>query len=244
MPATARRLGLAAAVVIALAVLGGRPAAAEWFADVFTGVGLTQSHDFKLNDPGIGPGTYDDVSFDKALAFGGRFGRYFDSLPFLGFGVDYLHFTPLRRPAVGQSPRVLLSRRLWRREGRDRHVRGDGELGLFGPDAPSAAAQVDGGPAGAGPALSGGWGAALHHHHHPAQHQELPEPRRRHRRLDRRQGAAGVALQIYQNLMLFAEYRFTHVSPDVELHDGSTNRVKLSTDLNTHSALIGLSARW
>jgi len=60
-----------------------------------------------------------------------------------------------------------------------------------------------------------------------------------------------VALQIYQNLMLFAEYRFTHVSPDVELHDASTNRVKLSTnrvklstDLNTHSALIGLSARW
>ena len=53
-----------------------------------------------------------------------------------------------------------------------------------------------------------------------------------------------MAVQIYQNLMLFAEYRFTHVSPDVELHDASTNRVKLSTDLNTHSALIGLSARW
>jgi hypothetical protein len=53
-----------------------------------------------------------------------------------------------------------------------------------------------------------------------------------------------VAVQIYQNLMLFVEYRFTHVSPDVELRDASTNRVKLSTDLNTHSALIGLSARW
>jgi len=57
-------------------------------------------------------------------------------------------------------------------------------------------------------------------------------------------GSAGVAVQIFQNLMLFGEYRFTHVSPNFELHDANTNRANVSTDLNTHSALIGISARW
>jgi hypothetical protein len=34
------------------------------------------------------------------------------------------------------------------------------------------------------------------------------------------------------------------VSPEVELRDANLNRTTLRTDLDTHSALIGLSARW
>ena len=54
----------------------------------------------------------------------------------------------------------------------------------------------------------------------------------------------GVAVQVFQNLMLFGEYRFTHVSPSVELRDANLSRVGLGTDLDTHTALVGLSVRW
>ena len=240
----ARRLGLAAAVVIALAVLGGRPAAAEWFADVFTGVGLTQSHDLKLNDPGIGPGTYDDVSFDNALAFGGRFGRYFDSLPFLGFGVDYFHFTPYVGPQSVNLHGCFYPGGCGA---------GKGGIGTFEVTVNSVSLDLmlrlpllksTAAPQGrVQPYLAVGAPLFIT--------TITPRNTKSFRNHDDDtdvsiggKGAAGVAVQIYQNLMLFAEYRFTHVSPDVELHDASTNRVKLSTDLNTHSALIGLSARW
>jgi len=56
--------------------------------------------------------------------------------------------------------------------------------------------------------------------------------------------AAGVAVQVYKNLALFGEYRFTHVAPEVELRDANLNRATLRTDLDTHSALFGISARW
>jgi opacity protein-like surface antigen len=57
-------------------------------------------------------------------------------------------------------------------------------------------------------------------------------------------GAAGVAVQVYQSLALFGEYRFTHVSPEVDLRDVNLQRATLRTALDTHSALVGISARW
>jgi len=54
----------------------------------------------------------------------------------------------------------------------------------------------------------------------------------------------GAAFLIQPNIAVFGEYRFTHVSPEVELRDANLNRTTLRTDLDTHSALIGLSARW
>ena len=45
--------------------------------------------------------------------------------------------------------------------------------------------------------------------------------------------------------MFFGEYRFTHAEVSVELHDSATLKpAPLRMDLDTHSALIGLSARW
>jgi opacity protein-like surface antigen len=56
--------------------------------------------------------------------------------------------------------------------------------------------------------------------------------------------AGGLAFQVYTSLVLFVEYRFTHVSTDVNLHDAVVNKATLRTELNTHSALFGISARW
>lgn len=239
-----RVAGLVVVALVAVLCLDRRPASAEWFADVFAGVGLTQSHDLKLNDKGIGPGTYEDVDFDKSLAFGGRFGRYFDSLPFLGFGVDYFRFTPYIAP---QSVRL---NGCFYPGGCGSGKGGTGsfevtvnsfsaDLMLRLPLLKSAAA-----PQGrVQPYLA--LGAPLFIT------TITPRNTKSFRNHDDDtdvsiggKAAAGVAVQIYQSLSLFAEYRFTHVSPDVELHDASTNRVNVSTDLNTHSALIGISARW
>src|SRR5947207_5753933 len=81
-------------VGIAWLILGVQPCAAEWFADVFVGAGLTDKDDIKVVSQGPGHATYRDVEFDKGLAYGLRFGRYFDVIPFLGFGVEYFNFSP------------------------------------------------------------------------------------------------------------------------------------------------------
>ena len=55
----------------------------------------------------------------------------------------------------------------------------------------------------------------------------------------------GLAFHILPNLMVFGEYRYTHVRvsvDDLEAADRSPARFK--TDLDSHSALLGLSARW
>jgi opacity protein-like surface antigen len=241
---TLRVAALAALTIAAVVGSGCRPAAAEWFADLFAGVGMTQGADLRLNDA-IGPGTFEDVEFDHALAWGGRFGRYFDALPFLGVGVDYFHFTPYIGPQSARFHGCIFPD-------------GCGGTGKGGPgsfdltvnsisvdlmlrlpllksaEAPQGRVQ---------PYLTVG----------PPLFITTITPRNTTSFKNQDEdtdlsfglkAGAGVAVQIFQNLMLFGEYRFTHVSPDVELRDANLNRVRLGTDLDTHSALVGLSVRW
>jgi hypothetical protein len=47
------------------------------------------------------------------------------------------------------------------------------------------------------------------------------------------------------NLMVFAEYRYIHSAASVDLHDSATlKKTPLRLDLDTHGAVLGLSARW
>jgi opacity protein-like surface antigen len=57
-------------------------------------------------------------------------------------------------------------------------------------------------------------------------------------------GAVGVAFRILSNLDLFGEYRYTHTSASVDLRDTVVRNASFDTELNTHSFLLGLSARW
>jgi len=55
----------------------------------------------------------------------------------------------------------------------------------------------------------------------------------------------GLAFQVAPNLMLFAEYRYIHSEASVDLRDSATlNRTPVRLDLDTHAAVLGLSARW
>jgi opacity protein-like surface antigen len=238
------RIWLAALVLLASLGVGSRPASAEWFADLFAGLSLTRDHDLKLNDQGIGQGTYESVEFDRSLAWGGRFGRYFDSVPFVGLAVDFFRFYP---DIGGQSVQL---RGCFFPGGCGTGRGGTGSLDvqttpvsvdlmlrlplLKSADAPQGRVQ---------PYVAVG----------PPFFITTITPRntRNFRNHDDDtdysfgfKAAAGVAVQVFSNLALFGEYRFTHVSPEVELHDANLNRTTLRTDLDTHSALVGISARW
>src|SRR2546428_9890406 len=89
-------------VMTACLVLTAGPASAEWFADVYAGQGFTEKSDVTVHSS-AGLGISRDVEFDRSLAYGGRFGRYFDGVPFLGFCVDLFSFSPRIGP-----PRVRL----------------------------------------------------------------------------------------------------------------------------------------
>ena len=239
------KIGLAALALAVSLGVGVAPASAEWFADLFAGVSFTQDHNVKLNDRGIGQGTYEDVEFDRSLAWGGRAGRYFDSLPFLGVAVDFLRYNP---DIGGQSSLQLRGCFFPGSCGTGRGGIGRIEvqtsavsvdlmlrLPLFkSADAPQGLVQ---------PYIAVG----------PPLFITTITPRNTRNFLNHDDDtdisfgyklAGGVAVQVYKNLALFAEYRFTHVSPEVELRDANLNRTTLRTDLDTHSALLGISARW
>jgi opacity protein-like surface antigen len=232
------------AAVLASVALGARPASAEWFADLYAGMSFTQRSDLKLNDRGIGLGTYEDVEFDRSLAWGGRAGRYFDSLPFVGVGLDFFRFYPYLGPQSVQLRGCFYPGGC-----------GSGRGGTGSFDVETTAVSVDlmlrlpllktaDAPQGrVQPYLAAG----------PPVFMTTITPR--HTRNFRNHDsdtdfsfgyklAGGVAVQVYKNLALFGEYRFTHVSPEVELRDASNSKTTLRADLDTHSALFGISARW
>jgi len=240
-----RKVLAAALLGLASLVLGGRPASAEWFADLYAGPSFTGHHDLKLDDRGVGRSTFRNVDFDTALSWGIRFGHYFDSLPFLGLAADFFQFYPNVRP---QSVRVEGCLSLG--------SCGGGQVGTGSLDITETAFSVDlmlrlplikkdNAPNGLlQPYIAIG----------PPLFLTTVDPR--NTRLFRNhnsdtdlsfgyKAAGGLAFQVYQSLVLFAEYRFTHVAADVNLQDSvSAAKATLRSDLNTHSALFGISARW
>jgi opacity protein-like surface antigen len=235
-----------AATLIGLAclVLGGQPVSAEWFADIFAGPSFTESHDLKLNDQVVGQSTFRGVDFDTSLSWGGRFGRYFDALPFLGLAVDFFHFSPNISPqSVHLEGCFLLG------------GCGSGQGGTGSFDITETALSVDlmlrlplirtaDAPHGLlQPYIAVGRPLFIT--------TVTPRNTRLFRNHDSDtdlsfgyKAAGGLAVQVYTSLVLFVEYRFTHVSTDVNLHDAVVSKATLRTQLNTHSALFGISARW
>jgi opacity protein-like surface antigen len=225
-------------------VLGERPASAEWFADVYAGPTFTTHHDVTI-DGAVGRGRFLKVDFDKALSFGGRFGHYFEAVPFVGVAVDYFQFYPNIGPQSVQLSGCFVVGGC---------VSGQGGTGSFDitertisvdlmlrlpliktADAPQGLVQ---------PYIAVGLplvittvdprNTRLFRNHHDATDVSFGA-----------KAVGGLAVQVYKNLALFAEYRFNHVSTDVDLQDSvSASKATFRTDLNSHSALVGISARW
>ena len=81
-----RCLGVAIAITFLGLTLGAaRPAAAEWFLDLYGGVSITDDADVELRG---GQTVNDAVEFDEVGTGGGRLGFYLPGLRWLGFAVD------------------------------------------------------------------------------------------------------------------------------------------------------------
>jgi opacity protein-like surface antigen len=241
---TVTKRGAAALLGIACLILGATPSSAEWFGDIYVGASLTDKNDVAVHDRDTGLATYRDVKFDTALAYGLRFGRYLDAVPFLGFGVDYFSFLPNIGP---QSVRV---------DGCPvTGGCGTNKIGFGSYDLTSQAISFDtflrlpllkteNAPWGrVTPYILGG----------PSVFITTLSPRntRLFRNFDDDtdiafgyKGGAGLAISVYKNLVVFGEYRFTHVTHSFDIRDINAARATLRTDLDSHTGLVGLGARW
>ena len=239
---------VAAVALIAMAglVLGARTSSAEWFADFYAGASLTQSQDLTIHDSTVGQGVYKDADFGTAIAYGARLGHYFDSLPFLGIGVDYFSFSPNVPPQGTQRDGCFLGTGCGSGEGHtgridiDVHVVSADlmlRLPLFKTaEEPHGVLQ---------PYLT--FGAPLFIT--TVTPRTSVQFRNQHDDTNLTIGAkagAGVAVRIFSNLDLFSEYRFTHTSVSADLQDAgpAARSATFDTTLNTHSFLVGVSARW
>ncbi len=235
---------VAVAVVSAWMTATGSPASAEWFIDVYGGGAFTLSEDVEATGSIAGldiDGRLRDVKFDDSFALGGRIGYRFQSVPYLALAVDAWHF----RPDV-PSQQVTAS-------GTIAGLSGSIPVSIDATDLSVIAASLDlmfrvplvrtkDFPQGvvqyyllAGPAIfvtklgdsqitGGGF--------------TLVGDSETETTVGVKAGA-GFAWQFHKNLAVFAEYRFTHFSPEFKLTD-----VKLKADVNTHYALGGLSFRF
>ena len=231
-------------VMVACLVLTAGPASAEWFADIYGGQSFTEKNDVTVHSS-AGLGIFRDVEFDRSLAYGGRFGRYFDGAPFLGLGVDAFTFSPRIGPQRVRVDGCVPSGGC-----------SGGQGGTNGIDVDALAISLD--LILRLPLLkteTAPWGlvqpyitAGVPLFRTSVTPRTTAQFRNHDGDTDYSLGyklGGGIAFQVVQSLMLFAEYRFTHVHTSVELRDAATlDRAPLSMNLDTHSVLVGVSARW
>ncbi len=231
-------------IMVACLVLTARPVSAEWFADVFVGESFTEKNDVTVHSS-AGLGIFRDVEFDRSLAYGGRAGRYFDAAPFLGLGVDVFNFSPrIGRQSVRVDGCVLSG------------GCSGGQGGTGGLDVDALAISLD--LMLRLPLLkteTAPWGSVQPYITAGAplfKTTVTPRTTAQFRNHDDDTDysfgyklGGGIAFHVVRNLMVFAEYRLTHVQAAVELRDAATlHHAPLRMDLDTHSVLVGLSARW
>jgi opacity protein-like surface antigen len=234
-----------ACIVVVCLVLVARPAAAEWFADVYVGQSFTETDRVTVHTtPGLT--VFRGVEHELSLAYGGRFGRYFDALPFLGLAVDVFSFSADIGSQTTGIDGCVPSGGCTGGHGNPKRI--DIDAYAFSLDvmlrlpllrtkaAPYGALQ---------PYVLGGLPLFV----------TTVTPRstaifRNHEEdTDYSFGVklgGGIAFHIAPNLMLFGEYRFTHVEVSVDdlRNADSRHHARLNTDLSTHTGLVGLSARW
>lgn len=238
-------MSLVISAIVMCLMLTAAPASAEWFADVYAGQSFTLKDDMTVHSP-AGLSIYRDTEFDHGLIIGGRFGRFLDRAPFLGLGVDLFTFAP----SIGPQPL---------------HIDGcvpsggcsGGQGGTTGRiDVNTIAVSLDvllrlpllkseAAPWGA---LQPYVTAGVPFYMTTVTPRTTAQFRNQDGDTDLSVGyklGGGLAFQVAQSLMVFVEYRFTHADTSVELRDSaSLKQTPVHLNLGTHSAVVGISARW
>lgn len=237
-------MNLVASAIVMCLVLMAAPASAEWYADAYAGQSLTVSDDVTVHSP-AGLSIYRDAEFDRSLIFGGRFGRYLDRVPFLGLGLDGFMFSPTIGPQQFRIDGCVPSGGCGGGQG------GTGRIGVstiaVGPEVLLRLPLLK--------SEAAPWGALQPYLSAGVPVFATTVTPRTTAQFRNQQGdtsfsvgykaGAGLAFQVVSNLMVFVEYRYTHGDVSVDLRDSATlKQTPLSLNLDTHSAVLGLSARW
>jgi opacity protein-like surface antigen len=236
-------------VIVLCLALAASPASAEWFADAYAGYTLTMDSDMTVHSPS-GLSIYRDVEHDRAIdtayIIGARFGRYFDFAPFVGLGVDLFTFSP------NIGPQQV-------------HIDGCVPSGGCSGGQGGTTGRIDVSTIGVSldlflrlPLLKtdkSPWGtlnpyivAGVPILKTTVTPRTTAQFRNQDGDTDVSVGykvGAGLAYQIFPNLMLFAEYRFMHSEASVELRDQALlKKTPVHLEFDTHAGIVGLSARW
>jgi len=238
-------LGRTKALLMLTAILAclvvAAPASAEWFGDLYLGGAFTSKHDVDTNFPNTaGQVTTLDVTFDPSFVGGARGGYWF---PFalgplnLGVGLDISHFVP----NIGRQTRTRCSRFCVSDQFDDLDlsvwvIGFDAMLRyplMKSPEFPNGQLQpyVTLGP------------AIFVAHTEDSRNFEPSNQSDTDASVGVKVGA-GVAWQFTKNIAMFGEYRFTHFSPEFTFRDNGLGNATLSTDVNTHYLLVGVSFRF
>jgi len=232
-------------IVMCLLLLTAAPASAEWYGDVYAGRSLTLSDDVTVHSPS-GLSIYRDTELDQSWIIGGRFGRYLDRVPFLGFGVDLFTFSPTIGPQQLHIDGCVPSGGCSGGQG--------GTTGRIDVEAIALSLDLmlrlpllksETAPWGAlQPYITGG----VPFFKTTVTPRTTAQFRNQDGDTDYSVGykaGAGIAFQVAPSLMLFAEYRFTHTEVSVDLRDSALlKQTPLHLNLDSHTAVLGLSARW
>ena len=229
-----------AVMVLGLLTVDAARASAEWFGDLYAGAAFTENHDLKLTFVTM-DFNLTDLRFDRAVTFGGRAGYWFERLPYLGLALDVSHFQPdigaQEATVCGPSGCFI-----------DPNVRFSLSVTIVSLDAMVRWPLLTNSqfPHGrlqpyltVGPAIFFATGKDLITTGGPTTRSDSTVV------LGPKVGA-GLLWQLNPTIALFAEYRFTHFTPEFTFHDvfvsGSIDKV--TTTLNTHHLMAGLSLRF
>jgi opacity protein-like surface antigen len=233
---------------VMLPLLGPTHGSAEWFGDLYGGAAFTQKHDVTLDTstPIGATTTISDVKFDTAGLIGSRAGYWFQSFSFLGIepgaGLDVSHvFGPdissqTRSAEVCAVRCVTISLPVAKFKVDVTEIGFDVMLRyplLKSQSFPRGQLQ---------PYLTVGPAVFIAHikdttNFLPANQSDT----------DTRIGAkvgAGLAFLITKNIAAFGEYRFSHLDPTFTFKDTILGSSDVSTSINTHAILWGVSYRF
>jgi opacity protein-like surface antigen len=238
---TTRALCAIATFALAMLGFGAAPARAELAIDIFGGLSWTKSTDVAVS--GIDgtnvsvSGVVSDVEVDPGFTVGLRIGYWFESLPFLGLGVDAFYFS-LPVPAQTVPTTATFTGSI---HGKPITSTGSGQIRLPSIDLPSA---------GFSPQLMLRWPLFTSN--------DMPKGRLQPYvgvgpawavTIDTDKAAlvlgglvrGGLSFQLFRHLSLFAEYRYSWF-PNFELTE--SRGLHFQTDLETHNAVGGISIRF
>lgn len=227
------------ALLITIAGLAvATPASAEWFVDLYLGGAFTEKHDVDTEFPG-GVLSALDISFNNSFTGGLRGGYWlpFDVGPLnFGFGVDLSHFAP----NIGRQSNVFC---------RNVCVNGvfddvDLSVWVIGFDALLRAPLLKSATFPNGqlqPYLR--VGPAIFVAHADDSFNFSPGNQTDSDTSVGVKLGTGVSWLFTRNIGVFGEYRYTHFSPEFTFKDNGTT-ANLSTSINTHSLLVGVTFRF